>query len=56
MIIPIVIGLIIWLAVPLLLKGQLKKSSLKAATMVCKIIGLAIIIWTLIKQLTALVA
>lgn len=51
MVISIVIGLIIWLAVPLFLKARLKKHQYKAASMICKIIGIAIIVWTVINQI-----
>jgi hypothetical protein len=51
MVISIVIGLIIWLAVPLFFKTKLKKHQYKAVSMVCKIIGIAIIVWTVINQI-----
>lgn len=53
MIIPIIFGLLVWLAVPLLFKGQLKKNRYKALAMACKIIGIAIILWTLLNQVLA---
>lgn len=51
MIFPIVLGLIIWLAVPKMLQGTMKKSKREALTMVCKIIGIAIIVWTVVKHI-----
>lgn len=49
MLLSIVIGLIIWLAVPKLFTGKMKKGSREALTMVCKIIGIAIIAWSVIR-------
>lgn len=51
MIIGVVTGLLIWLAVPLFLKGKFKKNQFQAITMVCKIIGIAIVVWTVLKQI-----
>lgn len=52
----IIIGLIIWLAVPIFLKGHLKKNNLKAAAMICKIIGVVIIGWAIVNYLLALIS
>lgn len=51
MIIGVVTGLIIWLAIPLFLKGKFKKNQFQAITIICKIIGIAIIVWTVLKQI-----
>lgn len=53
MILKIVIGLIIWLVIPLFFESKLrrKKGRKKAIAMLCKIIGIAIIIWAVIQQL-----
>ena len=49
MIIKIVIGLIVWLVVPLLLKSIIKSSNVsKAVDLLCKIIGVAIIVFIII--------
>lgn len=51
MIIGVVTGLIIWLAVPLFLKGKFKKSRFEAVAMTCKIIGMAVVVWTVLKHI-----
>lgn len=44
-IIPIIIGLVIWLVVPILTNDSVKKKShKKAIAMLCRIVGIAIII------------
>lgn len=55
MIINIVIGLIVWLVVPLLLKSIIKSSNVsKAVDLLCKIIGVAIIVMALWNWITEL--
>lgn len=56
MIISIVIGLIIWLALPLFFKSKLKKGQYKAVSVICKIIGLALIVWTVINQIKVFIS
>lgn len=51
MIISIIIGLCIWLALPLLFDGKLKKNQRRAISMVCKIIGIVIIVLAIIRHL-----
>lgn len=44
MIISLILGLCIWLVVPILLDGQIKKKKYKKAiAMVCRIVGIVII-------------
>lgn len=53
MILSIIVGLCIFLVVPLLFKdkfGRKKKNQYKALTMVCKIIGIAIIVVALLNH------
>lgn len=53
MIVSIIIGLSIWFVLPILFEDKLKKKKNKAASkMLCKIIGLSIIIAALINYLT----
>ena len=58
MVISIIIGLIIWLVVPLLFKdkykGKKNKYKFKAIQMTCMIIGLAIIVMSIINNLLSL--
>ena len=55
MIFDIVLGFIIWLVLPLVVQGWLKQANLrKAVAMLCKIIGIAVIViavWDEIKTL-----
>lgn len=55
MIFNIVVGLIIWLVLPLLLQGWVKRANVRRAIdMLCKIVGLAIIVmavWDEVKSL-----
>lgn len=55
MIFNIVVGLIIWLVLPLLLQGWVKQTNVRRAIdMLCKIVGLAIIVmavWDEVKSL-----
>lgn len=52
MIISIIIGLCIWFVVPILLEGHIKgKNNKKALRMVCKIIGVVIICWTIYNHI-----
>lgn len=52
MIVSIIVGLCIWLVVPILLEGRIKrKNNKKAIKMTCKIIGIAIIGWTLFNHI-----
>lgn len=55
MIFNIVVGLIIWLVLPLLLQGWVKRANVhRALDMLCKIVGLAIIVmavWDEVKSL-----
>jgi uncharacterized BrkB/YihY/UPF0761 family membrane protein len=53
--IPIIIGLIIWLVIPILTNDFVKKKAIKKAiAMTCRIIGIAIIVITVINYLAAL--
>lgn len=54
MIILIIIGLIIWLAVPIYLKGKLKKNKYKAMVMTCKIIGIVIVVYGVLGYMKGL--
>lgn len=52
MIIAVIIGLCIWFVIPILLENKFKKKKNKAALkMLCKIIGLVIVIAALINGL-----
>lgn len=52
MIISIIIGLCIWFVVPILLEGRIKrKNNRKALGMVCKIVGVVIICWTIYNHI-----
>jgi len=52
MILSIIIGLCIWFVVPILLEGHIKgKNNKKALRMVCKIIGVVIICWTIYNHI-----
>lgn len=52
MVLSIIIGLSIWFVIPILLENKLKKKKNKAALkMLCKIIGLVIVIAALINGL-----
>lgn len=50
----LIIGLIIWLALPIFFKGKLKKNNYKAMTMVCKIIGIVIVVWGMVEYIRVL--
>lgn len=55
-IITIIIGLIIWLIVPILINDSLKKKShKKAVALLCRIIGIAIIIISVVNYLTSII-
>lgn len=56
MFISVAIGLIIWLALPIFFKGKLKKHQYKAVSMICKIIGLAIILCAVINQILVFIS
>lgn len=52
MIISVILGLCIWLVVPILLEGRIKgKSNKKAIKMVCMIVGVVIICWTIFNRI-----
>lgn len=55
MVLNIILGLIIWLVLPLLLQGWVKRANLrKAVDMLCKIVGIAFIVmavWDEVKTL-----
>ena len=52
MILSIIIGLCIWFVVPILLEGRIKgKNNKKALKMVCKIVGVVIICWTIFNHI-----
>lgn len=54
-IITIIIGLIIWLVVPILTNDSLKKKThKKAAALLCRIIGIVIIIISVVNHLISL--
>lgn len=54
-IISIIIGLIIWLVIPILTNDMLKKTAHKrAVAMLCKIVGVAIIFITIINYISTL--
>lgn len=54
-IITIIIGLVIWLVVPTLISDMVKKKShRKAIAMLCRIIGIAIIVVCILNYLTSL--
>lgn len=51
--IQIIIGLILWLALPSFLAGRVKKKGdRKAIALVCKIIGGTIVLWGIITMIT----
>ena len=55
--ITIIIGLSIWLVVPILTNDSLKKKShKKAVALLCRIIGIAIIIISVVNYLTSLIS
>lgn len=55
--ITIIIGLIIWLVVPILTNDSLKKKShKKAVDLLCRIIGIAIIIISVVNYLTSIIS
>lgn len=55
LIISIIIGLTIWLVLPIIISDSLKKkSSKKAVSMLCKIVGIAIIAVAVINFIIAL--
>ncbi len=58
MIITVVIGLIIWFAVPLFFKDKYKKkkNKYKAIKMICQIVGIAIIIVSVVRYIMVLVS
>ena len=52
MILSIIIGLCIWLVVPILLDSRIKgKNNKKALKMFCTILGVVIIFWTIFNHL-----
>jgi len=52
MIISVILGLCIWLVVPILMEDQIKKKkNKKALKMLCRIIGLVIIVCALVNYL-----
>lgn len=54
-IITIIIGLVIWLVIPILTNDALKKKAQKKAiVMLCRIIGIVIIIISVVNYLTSL--
>lgn len=56
-IVTIIIGLITWLIVPILINDSLKKKShKKAVVMLCRIIGIAIIITSVVNYLTSIIS
>lgn len=56
-IITIIIGLVIWLVVPILTNDSLKKKShKKAVALLCRIIGITIIIISVVNYLISLVS
>ncbi|MCD8297176.1 MAG: hypothetical protein LUC88_06340 [Prevotella sp.] len=57
MIVTVIIGLVVWFVVPILTNDALKKKSQKkAAAMLCRIIGMVIIVAALIKYITSLLS
>lgn len=54
-IVPIIIGLVIWLVVPILTTDVIKKrSQKKAVVMLCRIVGIAIIAVSIINYISSL--
>lgn len=54
-IITIIIGLVIWLVIPILTNDALKKKAQrKAVAMLCRIVGIAIIIISVVNYLSSL--
>ena len=54
-IVPIIIGLVIWLVVPILTTDVIKKrSQKKAVAMLCRIVGIAIIAVSIINYISFL--
>lgn len=52
MIISVILGLCIWLVVPILTENQIKKKNNRKATkMFCRIIGMVIIAWALLNHI-----
>ena len=50
MLISIIIGLCVWLVLPILLNGHVKKKkSKKAISLTCAIIGIAVIVWSVFR-------
>lgn len=53
-IVPIIIGLVIWLVVPILTNGAIKKKAQKkAVAMLCRIVGIAIIAVSIINYISS---
>ena len=51
MIITVIIGLCIWFVIPILLEGKIKKKKNKnALKMLCRIVGVVIIIWAFLNH------
>lgn len=56
-IITIIIGLVIWLVIPILTNDAIKKKShKKAIAMLCRIIGIAIIVVAIVNYLTSIIS
>ena len=56
MIISVILGLCIWLVVPILFEGHIKKKkNRKAVKMFCRIVGLVIIAWSLFNYIVHIV-
>lgn len=54
-VVSIIIGLVIWLVIPILTNGSIKKKShRKAIAMLCRIVGIAIIIISVANYLISL--
>jgi len=51
MIVTIIIGLLIWFAVPLLFQGKFKKNQRRALNMTCHIVGIAIVVYAVVRYL-----
>ena len=55
MIIAVIIGLCIWLVIPILLEGRFKKKKQKKALrMACMIIGVVIVLWAALNYILSL--
>lgn len=54
-VVAIIIGLVVWFVVPILTDGTLKKKAhKKAVSMLCRIVGIAIIVTSIAEYLTVL--